>query len=188
MASLLLIMGNPKPQSLCDALCDEYAKGAKLSGHDVEIFKLNQFSIDTKAPNDPNYTPEKWALEQQIAIKKCDHVVFITPMWWGAMPAALKSYIDQVFASGITFKYRDDGGYDKLSIGKTSEIIITSDTPKWAYYLFMGTPLIRTFKMHILEFCGFKFNRATMFSPTIKSKPEQRQKWLKKAFELGAKI
>ncbi len=188
MARVLLIMGNPKAQSLCDSLCEEYAKGARNAGHEVEIFKLNQFPIETPAPNDSDYVPKPWVLQQQEAIQKCDHLVFITPMWWGTMTAALKSYIDLVFASGITFKYRDDGGYDKLSIGKTSELIFTSDTPKWVYYLFMGIPLIRTFKMHILEFCGFKFKRATMFSQTIKSNNETRKKWLLKAKSLGEKI
>lgn len=185
MASILVIMGNPKQQSLCDSICDEYVKGAKQSGHEVSIVKLNQYSIDTKTPS---YNPEDWIAEKQKQVQNCDHIVFITPMWWGNMTSALKSYIDQVFMSGITFKYRDDGGYDKLCVGKTSEVIITSDTPKWVFFTFMGAPLIKIFKMQILEFCGFKFKRATLFSQTINSTPKQRQKWLFTAKELGETI
>lgn len=188
MASILIVMGNPKPESLCNSICEQYALGARAAGHEVEIVKLNQFSLDCAAPNAPNYEPPDWAIEQQEKVKKCDHLVLITPMWWGSMTAALKTYLDQVFLSGVTFRYREDGGYDKLCLGKTSEVIITSDTPSWVYFSFMGAPLVRTFKMHILEFCGFKFKRATMFSPTIKSTQQTVQKWLGKAKALGNSI
>lgn len=188
MARVLIIMGNPKPNSLCNSICDEYEKGAKSAGHQVEVFKLNQIDPKTKAGYDETYIPSEWVKLQQDAVVNCDHIVFITPMWWGAMTAALKSYIDQVFISGVTFRYREDGGYDKLCQGKTSEVIITSDTPKWVYFTFMGAPLIKTFKMHILEFCGFKLKSTTMFSPTIKSTSERRASWLKTAFNLGQKI
>lgn len=188
MARVLIIMGNPKPNSLCNSLCDEYEKGAKSAGHQVEVFKLNQIEPKTKAGYYETYHPETWVKEQQDAVLNSDHIVFITPLWWGSMTAALKSYIDQVFISGITFRYRKDGGYDKLCQGKTSEVIITSDTPKWFYFTFMGAPLVKTFRMHILEFCGIKLKRTNMFSQTIKSTSEQRANWLKQSFELGQKI
>ncbi len=188
MASILIIMGNPKPQSLCNDLCEKYAQGARKAGHNVEIFELNQMALDCAAPNAPDYIPPDWAITQQEKVKNCDHIVLITPMWWGSMTAVLKTYLDQVFLSGVTFRYRDDGGYEKLAVGKTSEVIITSDTPSFFYFWLMGAPLVRTFKMHILEFCGFKFNRATMFSPTIKAKPQTISKWLEKAETLGASI
>ena len=39
-----------------------------------------------------------YALEK---IKKADHLVWIHPVWWGGLPALMKSFIDQIFYQKI---------------------------------------------------------------------------------------
>ena len=41
------------------------------------------------------------------AIKACDHMVWVHPVWWGGLPALLKGFIDRMFLPSIMFDYNE---------------------------------------------------------------------------------
>jgi len=128
-------------------------------------------------------------LMMQEEIKKADHLVLVYPTWWATYPALLKGFIDRVFLPGFSFKYRENSPlWDKLLTGKTARMIVTMDSPKWYYALFMKNAGHRSMKKGILEFCGIKPVKITSFSQLKSSTEASRKAWLTQVEKLGNKL
>ena len=188
MKNIVIINGHPDKKSFNWALSESYHKGAVMTGARVELINL----IDIKF--DPNLKygyripyPLEPDLETAISkIKNADHIVWFFPMWWYGTPALLKGFIDRTFLPGVTFKYQKGKLFpNKLLKGKTSRMIITSDTVSWFHSLVMKKPVINQMKKGVLEFCGIKPVKTTYFAPVKSSSLEQRKKWLYKIGKLG---
>ena len=120
-------------------------------------------------------------------IKRADHIVWIFPMWWYGTPALLKGFIDRTFLPDIAFKYREGKPHLKLLKGKTSRIIITSDTPRWYDYFFMKSPALNQLKKGTLKFSGINPVKTTYISPMENSSKEFRKKWIETVKTPGQK-
>ncbi|MEO1033303.1 MAG: NAD(P)H-dependent oxidoreductase [Bacteroidota bacterium] len=191
MKNILIINGHPDKESFNWALAEAYRKGAVMVEAQVETINL----IDLKF--DPNLKygyripfPLEPDLESAIEkIKEADHIIWFFPMWWYGTPALLKGFIDRTFLPGITFKYKKGKVFpEKLLKGKTSRMVITSDTASWYHSLFMKRPVINQMKKGVLEFCGFKPVKTTYLAPIKSSTLEQRKKWLHKVTTLGEQL
>jgi len=73
-----------------------------------------------------NKIPEDIRIEQEY-VKWADHIIFVYPVWWGAMPAILKGYIDRVFAEGFAYEYVANGSNGLLKPRKGSIICSTGE-------------------------------------------------------------
>lgn len=49
-------------------------------------------------------TPDPLVANYQQRLIAADHIVFIFPIWWEAMPALTKGFLDKVFAKGIVYE------------------------------------------------------------------------------------
>jgi putative NADPH-quinone reductase len=69
-----------------------------------------------------------------------DHIAIFHPQWWGTVPAALKAFIDRVFLSNATFRYRERSALsDRLLAGRTARIVMTMDSPRfWNRLVYRG--------------------------------------------------
>ncbi|MFD2613437.1 NAD(P)H-dependent oxidoreductase [Paenibacillus gansuensis] len=190
-SKILVINGHPDSKSFCSALSDAYAKGA--SANSVHIQKIDVSKLDF----DPNLKfgyrkrteLEKDLIEAQQLIRWADHLVFIYPTWWGAMPALLKGFIDRVFLPGFAFKYRENSNlWDKLLTGKSAHLIVTMDTPSWYNRWIYKRAGHNVMKRNILQFCGITPVRVTEIGPVKPSSTELRGKWLDKVKRLGEKL
>ena len=106
---VLVILGHPATNSFCGALADSYSEGANAAGNEVQFISLGSLSFDPILHNGYNTIQE---LELDLvaakeAITWAQHIVFVYPIWWGAMPALLKGFIDRIFLPGFAFKYRE---------------------------------------------------------------------------------
>ncbi|KKO52867.1 NAD(P)H-dependent oxidoreductase [Paenibacillus sp. DMB20] len=190
-SNILIINGHPDPESLCSALSAAYMEGAMQ--HPVQIQRLDlgkmQFEPNLKFGYRRRTELESDLIEAQELIRRADHLVFVYPTWWGAMPAILKGFIDRIFLPGFAYKYRDNSSmWDKLLTGKSAHLIVTADTPSWYNRLVYKRAGYGVMKRNILQFCGITPVRVTEFSPINKSSAEQRTKWLDKAKRLGSKL
>lgn len=188
MKNILIINGHPDRESFNWALAESYAKGAVMGEAQVEVINL----IDLRF--DPNlkygyripYPLEPDLEDAILKLKEADHIVWFFPMWWYGLPALLKGFIDRTFLPGVTFKYQDGKLFpNKLLKGKTSRMVITSDTVSWYHSLVMKKPVINQMKKGVLEFCGVKPVKTTYLAPVKSSSLEQRKKWLRQLSELG---
>ncbi len=187
---VLVINGNPSPDSYGAALAAAYVTGARRSNADVKTINIGKLDFDVNLPqgyeNLPDLEPDLKNATDKILW--CDHMVWVHPIWWFSLPAAMKGFIDRVFLPGVTFKYVKGPIPQKLLKGKTGRIIATADTPRFYYRLFLGSPATTQLKQGTLQFCGVSPVRTTYIAPIRKSSDAFREKWLKKTELLGEKL
>lgn len=159
MKNILIINGHPNSESLCHALTQHYAEGAKSSGAHVEILELGNMNFD---PNLKFGYQKRTELEPDLImaqekIKWANHIVIVFPVWWGLYPAIMKGFLDRTLLPGFAFKYRENSvWWDKLLPNKTGRIIYTVDAPLWYYRWINRRPAIHAMKKMTMEFCGIK--------------------------------
>jgi putative NADPH-quinone reductase/1,4-dihydroxy-2-naphthoate octaprenyltransferase len=187
---VLIILGHPRNDSLCGAIAEAYADGARRAGAAVDLLRLGDLSFDPDYPAPGREDdPEDAALaDARERVSRADHLVFVFPNWWGTMPARLKGFIDRIFKPGYAFRMHEDGSWDKLLTGKTAHLINTMDTPRWAYRWIFGRPGINAMKRATLQFCGVNPVRVTSFGTVFDSTPAQRSAWIESARGEGLRL
>lgn len=187
---ILVITGHPDSQSYCTALSDAYIAGTSENTAQIRRIDLSKLKFD---PNLKYGYRKRTELEEDLKeaqkqIRWADHLVFVYPTWWGAMPALLKGFIDRTFLPGFSFQYRKDSAFwDKLLTGKSAHLIVTTDTPSWYNRLIYKRAGLMVMKRNVLQFCGIKRVRITEIGPIKTSSEKQRAQWLKDVKRLGAK-
>jgi len=188
MKKILIINGHPDRESLCFALAESYKKGADTNGDQCQLVHL----IDLKFNPILTYgyrliselEPDLLKIQQDIL--QADHLVFVYPNWWATLPALLKGFIDRVLLPNFAFRYHKKGPFwDKLLKGKTARLIVTMDTPKWYYWLINRNAGHNAMKIGVLEFCGIKPVKISVFAPVKSSDDLKRKKWLSEVETLG---
>lgn len=185
---ILVILGHPANESFCGALADSYVKGAEAAGNEVRFISLGNLSFDPVLHN--GYATiqklEPDLVTAQAAITWAQHIVFVYPIWWGAMPALLKGFIDRVFLPGFAFKYREGSQFwDRLLSGRSAHLLVTMDTPAWYFRWVYRMPGHNQMKRTILEFIGIKPVTVSSFGPIKGSSQQKREKWLAQVSAYG---
>ncbi|HEX6110696.1 MAG TPA: NAD(P)H-dependent oxidoreductase [Geminicoccaceae bacterium] len=186
---VLIIVGHPRRQSLCQALASAYGSGARRAGAQVRELRLAELRFDPNVRSfDPIAQPvENGIVEARRLITWADHIVFVYPTWWGTMPALLKGFLDRVLAPGFAFA-ETDRGFAPLLAGRSAELLTTMDTPRWVYRWIYGAPGHKAMARAILGFCGIEVARVASFGPVRNSDLEQRRTWLEAAQRRGRRL
>ena len=188
MKNILIINGHPDKESFCFALAESYKMGANKSEANVKLLHLIDLQFNPIltygyrkiSPLEPDL------IQIQQDILWANHLVFVYPNWWATFPALLKGFIDRVFVPGFAFKYRENSSFwDKLLKEKTARLIVTMDTPKWYYWIINKSAGHNAMKIGVLEFCGIKPVKISVFSPIKSSDEAKRKKWLAEVEKLG---
>ncbi len=190
MKNILIINGHPDKQSFCFDLAESYKMGANKVNQNVKLIHLIDLKFNLILKNGYREISELEPdlVQIQHDILWADHLVFVYPNWWATFPALLKGFIDRVFLPGFAFKYGEDSPFwDKLLKGKTARLIVTMDTPKWYYWLINKSAGHHAMKIGVLEFCGIKPVKITVFAEIKTSDEAKRIKWIDKVMELGEK-
>ena len=193
---ILVILGHPRQDSFCGALADAYTKGAQEAGLGVERLDLATLAFD---PHVRWPSPRDQALEADLAraqelISWADHLVFVYPAWWGTMPALLKGFLDRVLTPGFAFEAQeeDPSAWTKRLKGRSAHLLVTMDTPPWAYRLIYCQPGHQAMRRATLGFCGIRPTFISSFGPVRSSPPETRARWLdqmrKEPFRLSNRL
>ncbi len=191
MKKISIIVGHPLKDSTSGMLAEAYKKGAEMKGAEVRILYLGDLKFDPILKN--GYRQEqKWEPDLKMAVDDllwADHWLFVTPIWWGAMPALLKGFIDRTFLSGIMYKYQSGSPLPiQLMKNKSAEVLATMDSPLVYYKVFMGRPLELLMRKSILGFCGVKPVKFNYFTPVRKADEAKKKMWEIKAQSLGERI
>ena len=183
-------VAHPRGGSFNHALADAYAQGAREAGAEVRVQAVSDMRFENGFEG---YTGQTSLLEPDLQAWQdnlvwADHVVFVTPYWWGAIPGQAKTVLDRALLPGFGFRYHKKGlGWDKLLVGRTGDIIITSDTPplwdRWVY----GRPARLALTRLVFEFVGIKPRHVRQFGRILGSTDKKRGGWLQKAKALGLK-
>lgn len=188
---ILVVLGHPARDSFCAALANAYIAGANASGHEVQLISVGDLNFDPVL-HDAYATIQELEPDlaaAQAAITWAQHLVFVYPIWWGAMPALLKGFIDRVFLPGFAFKFRDASPFwDRLLSGRTARLLVTMDTPPWYFRWIYRMPGHHQMKRTILAFCGIKPIAVSSFGPIKSSTLQIREKWLAQACQYGREV
>jgi putative NADPH-quinone reductase len=187
MSRILVIDAHPDDRSLCAALADRYAAGARHAGADMDVLALRELDFDpdlrgglrTEQPLEPDL------VRAQRLLVAADQVVVVAPVWWGSVPAVLKGFLDRILERGWAYRYRDNGLPEGLLAGRAARIVVTTDSPGWWLRGLMGDTAVRQLRRSTLRFCGLKPVRATRIGPVHGSSPERREAWLAQVADLG---
>lgn len=151
---VLLVFAHPEPRSLNGALRDVAIKELEAQGHEVRISDLyaDGWKSEVDRADFPSLAPEarlvpvaasRYAFEGntltgdvKVEIEKllwADVLILQFPLWWFAMPAILKGWVDRVFAYGFAYgvgehsekRWGDRYGEGTLA-GKRAMLIVTA--------------------------------------------------------------
>jgi NAD(P)H dehydrogenase (quinone) len=178
--NIVVILGHPDSTSYCASLAQSYVATATAKGHTVKLFELGQARFDPILHHGYNQRQELEPdlVEIREAIVWASHIVFVYPIWWGAIPALLKGFFDRTFLPGFAFRYRENSiWWDRLLAGRSAHLIVTMDTPPWYYRWIYRMPGHNQMKITILEWCGIKPVKINSFGPIRGSSVQQREKW-----------
>ena len=186
----LLILAHPRRDSLCGALFDACAEGARQAGVECRELILSEMHFD---PDVHAVSPEQQPLEADLLraqrdIHWAEHMVFVYPTWWGTFPALLKGFLDRVLTPGFAFHHVTPGQWDKLLSGRTADLITTMDTPPLIYRFIYRAPGQQALARATLGYCGIRSARIEAFGPVIAAVAGQRQQWLDRASSIGSRL
>ena len=185
--NILVILGHPAANSLCAGMARAYADGAQQAGAKVRFLDVGQLAFNPLFQGYGAVQPlEPDLLAAQTDISWAHHLVWVYPIWWGAMPALLKGFIDRVLLPGYAFKYRKGSSlWDKLLTGRSAELLVTMDSPPWYFRWVTRMPGHHQMKKAILEFCGIRPVQVHSFGPVRSASADRLALWVEKARQLG---
>lgn len=187
MTSILIINGHPDGAEphYCAALAEAYAEGARAAGHAVTRIDIAGDAVGFlhSRAEWTHGDPPDFVAAAQTAIEAAEHIVFVYPLWLGAMPAKLKAWLEQVLrpdfigmSDGVTFP--------KGLRGRSARIVVTMGMPAPFYRLWYGAHSVRSFDRNILHFVGIAPVRWTLLG-AVEGSAVRRARGLARMRALG---
>lgn len=152
--NILIVFAHPERHSLNGALLDVAISALQAQGHEVRVSDL--YAMRWKATVDRSDFPDIPADERLIVasassrefaeggltddvkaeqdkLRWADTVIFQFPLWWFAMPAILKGWVDRVYACGFAYgvgehsdrRWGDRYGEGAMA-GKRAMLVVTA--------------------------------------------------------------
>jgi len=164
-----LVWAHPREQSLTSSLVRAVNDSLARRGYDVDELDLYRAGFDpalheVDEPDWDNPHKSYSPIVEELAgrAQRAELIVVVFPLWWYAMPAMLKGYIDRVWNHGRM--YGDDfhanastilwvalAGIDRLTLGKRGHI----------------DALERQLNDGIADYCGIETSRTLVLDDTI---------------------
>ncbi len=165
----LIVVAHPSEDSLTMGLTRAYEAELEKLGHSSRTYDLYRMGFDPVlaahelVPVDADHPADADVVRAQDDIRAADVLTVIYPIWWMAMPAIMKGYIDRVFARGFAYESRD-GAVHGLLTGKKAVMITSSGAPlsvligngRWdAAQVLQDTHIVRATGFELLEHLHF---------------------------------
>ena len=199
---VFIVYWHPEPKSFNAAMFHAAQTSFAGLGHEVRTSDLGAMRFDPVSSRknfmsikDPDYfkpqIEEMYAnevggfspeIENEIGkIEWCDLMIWQFPLWWFGLPAALKGWVDRVFAMGRTY----GGGriyQSGVFHGKRALLSLTTGGPEDAYKkgAFNGdiAGILRPIHRGILQFVGFEVLAPQIVFGPVRMNDEQRRQAL----------
>jgi putative NADPH-quinone reductase len=189
---ILIIQGHPDPAGghFGHALADAYAEGAASAGHELrrcEVAQLDFPLLRTQADWAKGAVPASLAPVQRDIVW-AQHLVFVFPLWMGAMPALLKAFIEQVARPGFAFDAGQGGPLGQKALkGRSARVVVTMGMPALVYRVVYRAHSVKALERNILGFIGIAPIRETLIGMVEDSDGSARAKWLAQLHALGTR-
>lgn len=187
---ILITTLHPARLSLCAGLAQAYQRGAIEAGHQLRHATLSDMQFD------PDFGQATFrnapALEDDLLrfredLLWAEHLVLVVPLWWGGLPAKAKGLFDRTFLPGYAFdpRVRRMGLPKPLLAGRSARLILTADTPGWAFRFLYRSALRSQIQRQILGYTGIAPMAFSLCAPVEHSTEAIRNRWLAAAESHG---
>ena len=179
----------PHRRSFSAAVAAAAISGAVDAGHDVDLVDL---AADRFNPAMTREDLLAWrrsgaidpvVLDYQRRLLDADHLVFVFPVWWEAMPAATKGFLDRVLTKGVVFEELPDveGNpfRNKLTRLTGVSVLTVMTTPDKAYRWWYRDPTTKILFKGTFGKIGVKNLRWINYPSVTKKTEEQRRQMLR---------
>ncbi|MGI9823937.1 NAD(P)H-dependent oxidoreductase [Agromyces sp. Marseille-Q5079] len=143
----------PHRRSFTAAVAAAAIRGLESAGHEVDVMDLVADGFDPVMRREDllawrsTSTADPLASDYQRRVLAADHLVFVFPIWWEAMPAATKGFLDKVLTKGVVFSEdpaAKGNPFTNLMTRLTGVSVLTiMTTPHAAYRWWFGNPVIK---------------------------------------------
>jgi len=178
----------PHRRSFSAAVAAAAIRGAQAGGHEVDLIDL---AADGFQPAMSREDLLAWrqggvvdghVADYQRRLLAADHLVLVFPVWWEAMPAATKGFLDRVLTKGVMYEELPEARGNPFrnrmtNLGGVSVLSIMS-TPDKAYRWWYRDPLTKILFKGAFAKIGVKHLRWTNYSSVTERTPDQRQRML----------
>jgi len=186
----LIVYAHPHPNSFNRALLGAVERRLEETGDRYDVRDLYALGFDPVlareelVPGGAKSVPGDVERERKY-IAEADALIFIYPVWWFAMPAIMKGYIDRVFSEGFAFAI-EGGRFRGLLGGRKVFIINTTGSPREILDRMGYEDAMRiTTDVGIFEFCGMDVVRHRYFFAVSEAEEAARQIMLEEVTKLG---
>ena len=199
---VFVVYWHPEPQSFNGAMFRTACEAIAGAGYEVRTSNLHEMRFDPVSSRknfttvkDPNYFKQQ--IEEMHAtemnsfsaeivfemekIEWCDLMIWQFPLWWFGLPAALKGWVDRVFAMGRIYNFEHIYGTGFFR-GKRALLSLTTGGPEEAYREggFNGdiAAILRPIHRGMLQFVGFDVLAPQIVYAPVRMTDEQRQHYM----------
>lgn len=188
MRKIMIVVGHPQRNTLCEALGNAYQGAAQAAGHKVDLFRLAEMDFDPIL-HDGYRKTQPLEPDLQAAYKSlcdCDHLVLVFPLWCGDMPALMKGFIERILQPDLIAREKTENAMNwSIFQNKTGRIVMTMGMPVSIYRFWYGGHALKLLTRNILNFIGIKPVRHTLFGMVATSTPQTRDRWVEQVRQLG---
>jgi multimeric flavodoxin WrbA len=107
MGSVLIFNGSPRKKGNSAILADEIARGVRESGNNAEVIRLNDLNLHPCQGCDACQKAQNFRCVQKddmndlyVKLLAADALVITSPIYWFAVSAQTKMFIDRLYALG----------------------------------------------------------------------------------------
>jgi NAD(P)H dehydrogenase (quinone) len=180
----LIIYAHPNPKSFNHAILATISEELKKGKKDFKVRDLYRINFNPVLSTKDLSAVESGVVPQDIRkeqnyISKADTLIFIFPIWWSAMPAMLKGYVDRVFSLKFAYDITEDGVIGLLK-GKKVFLVSTTGASKEDYEKMGAFKMMKmSMDMAIFQFSGMKLIGHKYFPSVPYVSQQDRKKMLK---------
>ncbi|MCL2736493.1 MAG: NAD(P)H-dependent oxidoreductase [Propionibacteriaceae bacterium] len=176
----------PHHRSYTAALAHAAQVGLRRGGHEVDMVDLHADGFDPVMSaqdlaawrtGSPSLDPR--AADYQRRLLDADHLVMVFPVWWEAMPAATKGFVDKVVAKGVA--YKQGAGlrpFTNLTALTGVTVVTTMSTPTLMYRIVYGSAVSRILLRGTFGKIGVKNLTWIPYASPERRTPEARKRGL----------
>jgi NAD(P)H dehydrogenase (quinone) len=200
--NVLLVLAHPERRSFNGAMFDLASQTLREAGHTVATSDLYRIGFDPlssrrnfSSVKDPDYLKPQieelhatdcggFAAEVEselVKLEAADLMIWQFPLWWFGLPAALKGWVDRVFAMGRVYGQGHIYGSGRFR-GRRALLSLTTGGPQPAYERggFNGDidAILRPIQRGMLEFVGYSVLRPQIVYAPVRADAAQRDAWL----------
>lgn len=189
MKKILVLLGNPDPDTFSGSVATRYEEVAREVGFSVKRVNIGDLHFDPVLHKGYKVIQELEPdlIELQEKINWADHIVIVYPNWWCTMPALLKGLFDRMWLPGFAFNFdkKNHKLIQRLK-GKTARVIIVAGTHSPLRTWWKFGDYTNEITHGTLGFAGIK-TKVTAFGPTEHSPQARLEKWMNEVAKLAVK-